>query len=251
MPATTGWSSGLVAPGNDVAAPAAAAAQRGRALDVVRLRIDGTDPAALTPAAPLWSTAAATGAQLVVDAPLTLGGGDLAALAAGSGTQPWSTLAATLRSVSDKPAVVRLRAPEGADPGEIKAAAGQAVAAVKKTAPGTLVEWVAPLGTPPADVTTWPGDGVDLVGLSIPTDRAWPEVVTGPGGLADWSDWAAAHGKRVSVSWSIGRSTTAWQVKSLRSWLDVTAGAKRLAVETVDIAPDADEAAVAAYDAAW
>ena len=59
------------------------------------------------------------------------------------------------------------------------------------------------------------------------------------------------RGKRFAVSWSITSSTSAWQVSSGRAWLDVTAKSKRLAMETVAIAPDADPGAVAAYNAAW
>lgn len=246
------WASGVAAPDNDVAAAAASATARGRAPDAVRLRIDSAKPADLAPTAPAWGKAAATGAQLVVEAPLTLGGDDLAALGRGSGTSTWTTLGTTLHSVSAKPAVLRLITPDGADPVQAKAAAERVAATVKAAAPTALIEWVAPLGTDPeAAAPPWPGDAVDLVGLTIPADKPWPLLVTDKGGLADWSDWAAAKGKRLGISWTIDRSTTAWQVSSLRSWLDVTAKAKRLALETVTIAPDANPAAVAAYNAAW
>ncbi|QQR99725.1 MAG: hypothetical protein IPK37_12060 [Austwickia sp.] len=242
----------MTAPNNDVAAAAATVTARGRAADALSLRVDSADLTTLSATAPMWTKAATTGAQLVVEAPLTLGGEDLEALAKGTGTQPWTTLGTTLRSVSAKPAVVRLTTPDGADPARAKAAAERVAATVKAAAPNALIEWAAPLGTDPETAAAaFPGDAIDLIGLSIPADKPWPVLVTGKGGLTDWSDWAASKGKRLGISWTIGRSTSAWQVSSLRSWLDITANAKRLAVETVTIAPDADAAAVAAYNAAW
>lgn len=250
--APAGWASGLVAVDGDLGAMKAAAVARGRALDVVRLRIDGDAPTALTAAAPTWKAAADTGAQLVIEAPLTLGGADLTGVGSGADTTAWAQLATNLRGTTTKPPIIRLTAPDGTEPAAVRPALLRVATVVRAAAPGTLIEWAAPLGTSPQDLPPdWPGDAVDLIGVTVPADKAWPALVTGAGGLTDWSDWAAAKGKRLAVTWSINRSTSAWQVTSVRAWLDVTAKSKRLAMETAAIAPDADPGAVAAYNASW
>ncbi|MCA0438679.1 MAG: hypothetical protein M9891_02735 [Austwickia sp.] len=248
----SGWASGMTAPGNDVTAAAAAATGRGRALDAITVQLDDAHPIALTPTAALWTNVTATGAQLVLRAPVTLGGDDLAAVSRGETVAGWASVGSSLSTVTGKPPVLRLTTPAGADARQARTAVERIAATVKAAAPKVLIEWSAPIGTDPAGWdSAWPGDAVDLVGLTIPADKPWPTLVTGKGGLTDWSDWAAGKGKRVAVSWSITKDTSAWQVTSMRAWLDVTAKSKRLAVETVTIDKDANPAAVTAYNAAW
>lgn len=225
-------------------------ATRGKVPSVVSLDLADRDPALVGPADPLWSAIPSGAAQVVVSAPLTAGGTSLDRLAAGEQIQRWETLGRTVSRLGERPSVLRLTPPKDADADRSRAAVEKVAATVKKADPALLVEWVAPLGTAPAALTAPPA-GVDLVGVAVPTDVSWPLAVNGAGGLTAWSDWAARQGKRLAVSWRIDASTDAWTVRSVRAWLDVSARAGRIGVETVEIAPDAAPDAVAAYRAAW
>lgn len=217
---------------------------------MVAVDLDARDPGRVGANDPLWSTIPAGAAQVVVSAPLTAGGASLDRIAAGEEASRWRTFGQTVSQLGSRPTVVRLTPPNDANADRSRAAVEQVVSALKGADPKILVEWVAPLGTDPALLASPPA-GVDLVGVAIPTDGSWPQAVNGSGGLSDWSDWAARQGKRLAVSWTITTSTDAWTVRSVRAWLDVSARADRIGVETVEIAPDAAAEAVQAYRNAW
>ncbi|MEP7160702.1 MAG: hypothetical protein ABI746_06340 [Dermatophilaceae bacterium] len=222
----------------------------GRAPAVLGVTLAGRDLTEIAAANPLWGALRSSAAQVVISIPLTVGGTTVDRLAAGHDAARWRTLASSLSGVGKAPAVVRLTPPADSDAARAREALERVAATLKGANPGVLVEWVAPLGTRPDQGST-PPQGVDLVGVTLPTDGRWPQTVNGEGGLSDWSDWAAGQGKRLAVTWSIGADTSADTVRSVRAWLDVSSRAQRIGVETVRIAPDADTAAVAAYRAAW
>ena len=214
------------------------------------VELDARDPAKVGTGDPLWSAIPAGTAQVVVSAPLTAGGSSLDRLAAGEEAQKWRAFGQTVSRLGERPTVVRLTPPKDADPDQSRAAVEKVAASLKGADSRILVEWVAPLGTAPGSLKAPPA-GVDLVGVTIPADGSWPRAVNGAGGLSDWSDWAARQGKRLAVNWSITARTDAWTVRSVRAWLDVSARADRIGVETVAIAKDASPEAVKAYRDAW
>lgn len=217
---------------------------------VIAVALEGRDAKEVSSANPLWDSLRATTAQVVVSMPMTTEGTTLDRAATGEDTARWRTLATTLAGMGPQPAVVRLTPPPDADAAVSRQAAERVAATLKAATPGVLVEWSAPVGTKPGKATELPR-GVDLVGVTLPTDAAWPAAVNREGGLSDWSDWAAQQGKRLAVTWAIDAGTQPWTVRSIRAWLDVTAQARRIGVETVRIAADANPEAVTAYREAW
>lgn len=222
---------------------AARVAARGRPADVAAVSLQGVTAANLSSAAASLKAAAATG-QVMVAVPLTTAAVDQ--LAADTGSTQWGGLGSTLATATSNPPIVRLIPETGLDPAKAVAATTALTQAVKTANKTAVIAWTAPCQSAPSQ-TTAPA-GIDLIALDVPSGVAWDDLAKP---LTAWTDYAATSGKRVIVTWTIDRATTPAMVQGLRAWLDVTAKGGRLSAETVTIAADANQGAVAAYNAAW
>ncbi len=218
-------------------------AARGRPADVAAVSLPGATKADLASAAASLKTAAAK-SQVMVAVPLTAAAVDQ--LAADTGSTQWADVGSTLATATSEPPIVRLIPETGLDPTKAAAATTALSSAIKSANKTAVIAWTASYRSAPSQTKV--PEGIDLIALDLPSGVAWDDLATP---LTAWTDHAATSGKRVIVTWTIDRATTPAMVKGLRAWLDVTAKAGRLSAETVTITADANQAAVAAYNAAW
>lgn len=239
-------------PVGDLAQVSRVAAQRGRAAAVAGIDVPGRAWSEVAPGSPAITGAARLTADASLRVPLTMGGASVADVAAGRTDEQWRTLGRTLATLPRRP-VVRVTVPSGTDPAQARAAWRRAAGAVRLTAGSrAVVEWAAPVGTTPtAAAAAYPGDDlVDVVGLTIDPHRPWASTVAGPGSLSAWTTWAAQHGKRVAVHWTLD-GTSAAEVSQLRSWLNLGATQKRVAYETTSSVGKGGRDAVRTYLSLW
>lgn len=251
-PATSqlSWASGITTGDSGVAGALGQAEARGQAAKVITIRLGG-DQAIPPVGSAQWRGIDPASSQIAVSIPVTAGAPSVEDAAKGRNKGQWSSLADTLKALSPRPSVVTLTTPPEAAADPAHRAVAAAAKVLKDTAPGTLVAWQAPLGTNP-NTATQPIPEVDVVLLDLATAPQWPALVNADGGLNAWSDYAAGHlRKRVAISWKIDKSTTVDTVQNIRAWLGLAASQQRLAYETVEITPDANAEALAAYRANW
>lgn len=168
-------------------------------------------------------------------------GGDTSGLTALADALPQGSSSAT--------PIVRVQLPAQADSARGSTAARAISQTLKAARPGAVVAWTAPRGVPAGEAGV--PEGVDLIALDVPSGVAWSDLLAGEAGMTAWSDHAARAGKRLLITWSIDRASRPEVVESMRRWLEVSAQADRLSAETVSIAPDANPAALAAYNRLW
>lgn len=228
------------------------AKQRGQAVGVAGIDVPGTSWAEVAPTSPAISGARRLTADPSLGVPVTMGGSTVADVAAGRVDQQWQTFGATLASMPRR-SVVRLDVPAGTDPTQARAAWLHAATAIRKGAGAKAsLEWAAPVGSTPASAAaSYPGDqAVDVIGLTVDPAKPWSSTIAGPGSLTAWTAWAAQHGARVAVHWTLA-GTSSTEVAQLRSWLNLGATQKRVAYETTASVGKGGKDAVRTYLSLW
>lgn len=221
-------------------------AGRPTADDVLEIRLGRPDPR--TDLRTFTAPAGRLDRTIVWTLPLDLGGGPLTGTALGQDRGHWQEVLGALPRPRPG-SVVRVEVPGGADPATAAAAFRTVSGTVREA--GFRVEWGgAPDAHPDALAAAWPGDdAVDIVGVLCPAGGDWSTRVAGPGGLADWSAWAAAHHTRLAVHWRLAPGTSPTDVRDMAGWFDVSA--PLLAYETAQVAPGTTPRTLASYRALW
>ncbi|GMA42393.1 hypothetical protein [Mobilicoccus caccae] len=176
-------------------------ARSGEDVTVVTAR----DSSSLTPA--VRKQLSAIKGQVVVAVPLNAG--------------DWTTIARATPSP-----IVRLT-----PAGPTSAGAQQVVAATKAILaanPRARVEWVVPIDADPDTIANASSAAkvVDTIAVTIPADAHWPRTMRD---LTDWTTWASAHRKRVSVVQQVDATTRPGLVRSVNDWIGVQAKSRRIA----------------------
>jgi hypothetical protein len=148
----------------------------------------------------------------------------MAGCAAGSYNDKWKQFGTNIKNAGlDDETVIRLGWEfngdwykwQARDPAQFAQCWRQIVTSAESTAPALLWDWNVNRGKG-ASVEdarkAYPGDAyVDIVGIDsydmwpgVTTEAAWARQLSGPYGLKFWSDFATAHGKKVSVGeWGV------------------------------------------------
>jgi Glycosyl hydrolase family 26 len=222
-----GWASGVYVGGSDPAKVAAFATWRGRPVDVVvdwaarRTWDDVINPDWLYDA---WAGTPYTKTFGIAPLPEGDASATMAGCAAGSYNSKWHQFGKNIVDAGlGTGTVIRLGWEfngnwykwQAKDPGQFAECWRQIVGTVREVAPGLLWDWTVNRGTGQAVADArlaYPGDDyVDVVGVDsydmwpAATDEAgWQQQYAGGYGLKFWSDFAAAHGKKLSVpEWGV------------------------------------------------
>lgn len=246
------WASGVMLPQADIGQLDELGKARGRAQNVAGIEPPGRSWSELTTANPVFKQVKTLTAQPVWTIPVTTGGSTVADTASGRHDREWGGFGRVLATLP-KPSVVRLTMPTDTDAAQARTAYRRAAALIQRTGGAkAIIEWTAPIGSAPTSDTAWPGDdSVDVVGVVIPADGSWNQILNGPGGLTAWSDFSASHGKRIAVHWELAKDTSPAEVRSIRGWLDLSATQKRVAYETTTSTLKGPKDAVATYLKLW
>jgi hypothetical protein len=220
------WASGVYIPGSNRAKVEAFAAFRGRQLDVVvdwsarNNWSDIVDPSWLYDA---WADTPYTKVFGVAPIPED-GSGDLWSCANGAYDDKWRQFGTNIRDrgLADQ-TIIRLGWEFNGDwyqwaaydPGAFAGCYRKIVSAAESTAPGLRWDWTVNRG-PGQSVRdardAYPGDAfVDIVGVDsydmwpgVTDEQSWDVHLNGPYGLKFWADFAAQHGKKLSVpEWGV------------------------------------------------
>jgi len=245
------WASGIVAPRGDVKAALAAGKARSRPLDLVATELPGKSWTELAKA-PAAAAARTDKLQTAWTLPLTTAGATVADTAAGKYDKQWKAIGTTVAALPQRP-IVTIATPAKADPVQTRTAFRRAAALVQGAAPKAIIVWRAPIGTTPeAAAAAYPGDDVvEVIGLAVPSTRPWTATLSSPGGLTAWSDWAAAHSKRVGIQWGIQKTTNPSWIVNMRSWVATSATQKRVAFEVATGAVTTKTPAAQMYKRLW
>jgi hypothetical protein len=206
------WASGVYARGQGPSGIAAFATWRGRANDVVvdwpsrQTWDDVINPSWL------FRTWAGT--------PEADAGATMAGCAAGDYNEKWRQFGSNIKTAGlDSTTIIRLGWEFNGnwykwaayDPGQFAQCWRQIVTSAEQTAPALRWDWNVNRGPGQSVVDArkaYPGDGyVDIVGVDsydawpgARDEAGWAEQYSGDYGLKFWADFAAAHGKRLSVA---------------------------------------------------
>lgn len=245
------WASGIVAPRGDVKAALAAGKARSRPLDLVATELPGKSWTELAKA-PAAAAARTDKLQTAWTLPLTTAGATVADTAAGKYDKQWKAIGTTVAALPQRP-IVTIATPAKADPVQTRTAFRRAAALVKGAAPKAIIVWRAPIGTTPeAAAAAYPGDDVvEVIGLAVPSTRPWTATLSSPGGLTAWSDWAAAHSKRVGIQWGIQKTTNPSWIVNMREFVATSATQKRVAFEVATGAVTTKTPASETYKRLW
>lgn len=244
--------------GDDFAHLNAVTKARSRKPDVVMVDVSAKSWEQITRRSRLQDMLGGSPARNVWWVPIVPEGGSTQEAVSGSDAPTWSSFGKALKETRNEKAVVRLNMDAlAAVDGKQRANAWRAAAqGIKASAPGVLVEWVAPAGaTLDAVKAEYPGDDlVDMVSINLVRSArtSWVEEVSRDGGLSDLTSWAAARSKTVSLQWSLGDQggapgADAW-VQNVHDWLARQRSAGVLAYEAYgELRSMSDSAGAAAY----
>lgn len=215
------------------------AKSRGSANDVLVIEVPGDTWASLTRSRLPVQIGPPKSVQHVWSMPIIpASGADTTTAVAGGYAAQWRAIGKQLQTGGNGATIVSLdmTAASKLAPAEQIRAWTAAADALRSTAPEIKLEWEIPADARTVEEveSTFPGAAkVDVVGITLvrSVDVQWPEQVKE---LNEWSDWAAANGKRVALRWSLGRESgagsEAW-VQNVRDWVARTSSAERLSFE--------------------
>ncbi|WP_226343763.1 hypothetical protein [Agilicoccus flavus] len=197
----------------------------------------------------------------VVSAPLLVQAATPRACAKGAYRKHWESLATHLRPHLRGGLTVELvDVPADGETGasaKVRAGCVRDVAStLRARLPGVHLAWGIQLGGRPGDAlldprVRWPGAAsVDVISLRVPPQTPWGRLVNDPRGLAFWSDFARAQGRRVAISdWSVpaGDRADGAYVQDMFEWLARTARSGGLAYDVHRLTPAGADAAASTY----
>jgi hypothetical protein len=220
------WESGAYIPGDNPAAAQAFGDWRGRPMDLITTwspRQTWADVTSPTWLYQRWANTPYTKVFGVAPIPEN-DGATMAGCANGDYNDHWTQFAdLTKASGLASSSIIRLGwefngdwyAWKATDPNTFAACWRQIYTTVEAIAPELRWDWSVNRGTSqalPDPAATYPGDAyVDYIGVDsydmwpgATTEETWQQQLSGPYGLQHWADFAAAHGKQLSVpEWGV------------------------------------------------